>query len=97
MILRLHVFGLGGAVREGHVLQFAFASGITYRTIERMISQQHFHHGLARLADFIAIRSDDHALADHGRAGRLQFGHLLDLHQAHAACALQRKIRVIAK
>ena len=97
VILGLDKLRLGGAVGECHVLQFALAAGITYRTIQRMISQQHFHHGLTRLADFVAIRGDDHAFADHGCTGRLQFGHLLDLHQAHAASTLQRKIRVIAK
>ena len=46
---------------------------------------------------FVAVGGDDHAFADHRGAGGLQLGHLLDLHQAHAASALQREIRVIAE
>src|SRR5581483_858331 len=65
MILGLDVLRLSRAVRECHVLQFAFAAGIAYRTIERMVAEQQFHHALASLADLVTVRGDDHALADH--------------------------------
>ncbi len=89
MILGVDIFRLGGAVGKSHVLQFAFAAGIAYRTIQRMISQQHFDHAFAGLVDLVAVGGDDHAFADHRGAGSLQLGHLLDFDQAHAACALQ--------
>ena len=97
MILRLHEFRFRGAVRERHVLQFALAARIAHRTIQRMVPQQHLQHRLPRLLDLCAIRSDDHAFADHGRTRSLQLRHLLDLHQAHPASALQRQVGVIAK
>src|SRR5258708_38262808 len=39
MILRLHELRFSGAVREGHVLQFALATRIAYWTIQRMIAE----------------------------------------------------------
>ena len=71
--------------------------GIAHRAIQRMIAQQQFHHALARLLDLVAVSDYNHAFAYDRGAGSLQLGHLLDFHQAHAARALQRKIRVIAK
>src|SRR5579864_146077 len=40
VVLRLHVPRLGGAVGEGHILQFAFAARIAYRAIQRVIAEQ---------------------------------------------------------
>src|SRR5439155_3476706 len=97
MRLDINVFRLGGAVGERHVLQFALAAGIAYRTIKRMISEQHLDHALARLTNLIAVRGNNHAFGDARGAGGLQLRHLFDSHQAHAAGALQRKIRVVAK
>ena len=97
MVLGLHELRFGRPIRKCHVLQFALASRIAHRTIERMIPQQQFDHRLPRLLDLFAIRSDDHPFADHRGTRRLQLWHLLDLHQAHAASALQREIGVIAK
>ena len=51
----------------------------------------------ARLLDLGTVARHDHPLADHGRARRLQLGHLLDFYQAHAASALQRQVGVIAE
>src|SRR6266404_2408393 len=97
MRLDVNVLRLGGPVGKRHVLQFALAAGVTYRTIQRMVPQQHLDHALARLLDLVALSGDDHALADDRGAGSLQLWHLLDLHQAHATRALQRKIWVIAE
>ena len=55
MLFRLHVLRFSGAVRERHILQLAFAASITYRTIQRMISQQEFDHALASLMNLWAI------------------------------------------
>src|ERR1700730_4890874 len=89
MVLGLHEFRLGGAIGKCHILEFALAAGVANRTIQRMISEQHLDHRLARLPDFFVVRNYDHAFADHGSAGSLKLRHLLDLHQAHAASALQ--------
>ena len=97
MVLGLDELRFGGAVGERHVLQFAFAAGIAHRAIQRMVAEQQLDHRLARLAHFIAVGGDDHALGDHRRAGGLKLGHLLDLHDAHAAGALQREPGVVAK
>ena len=97
VVLGVDEFRFGGAVRERHVLQFALAAGVADRTIQRMIGEQHFEHGLARLLDLRTVGGDDHAFADHRGAGGLQLGHFLDLHQAHAASALQGQIGVIAE
>ena len=97
MLLEFDVLRFGGAVGESHVLQFALAAGIAHRAIQRMIAEQHFHHAFARLANFVGVGGDHHAFGDHRSAGGLQLRHLLDFHQAHAACALQRKIRVVAE
>ena len=40
---------LAGAVAERHVLQFALAALVAHRAVERMVGQQQFQHGLARL------------------------------------------------
>ena len=80
-----------------HILQFAFTAGIAHRAIQRMVAEQQLDHRLARLTHLIAVGRDDHALG-HGRgAGGLKLGHLLDLHDTHAAGALQRKPGIIAK
>ena len=88
MVLCLHELRLRGAVGECHVLKFAFAAGIADRTVERMIPEQQFDHRLASLTHFITVGRDDHALSNDGSTGRLEFGHLLDFDDAHAASAL---------
>ena len=97
MVLEVDELRFGRAVREGHVLQFALAAGVAYRAIQRMVTQQQLDHGLARLLDLVGVGGDDHAFGDPRGACGLQLGHLLDSHQAHAARALQRKIRVVAE
>ncbi len=97
MILDVNEFRFRGAVGKRHVLKFALAASVAYRTIKRMIAKQHLHHAFARLVDFVIVRGYRHPLGDHRRAGGLQLRHLLDPHQAHAASALQRQIGVITK
>src|SRR6266853_5376935 len=55
VVFRFHELRFGGAVRECHVLQFAFAARIADRAIERMVPQQQLDHGLARLSHVIAV------------------------------------------
>ena len=85
------------AVAENHVLQLALAAFVAHRAIQRMIRQQEFQHVLARLTHLLSIRSNDHAFRRHQRARRLQLRRLLHLHQAHAACCLQRESWVVAE
>src|SRR5205823_2907622 len=75
----------------------AFTTRIADGAIKGVIAEQQFDHALARLLDLVTLRGDDHAFADDCGACSLQLWHLLNLHQAHAAGALQRKIRVIAE
>ena len=97
VVLGLGEFGFRRAVGKRHVLQFALAAGIAHRAIQRMVAEHELEHRLARLTHLVAVRRNDHALG-HGRgAGGLQLGHLLDLHDAHAARALQRESGVIAE
>ena len=97
VVLRLHEFRFGGAVGERHVLQFALAARVADGAIERMVSEQQLDHCLASLAHFVAIGRDNHSFGDDGGARGLELRHLLDLHDAHAASALQREARVIAE
>ena len=97
MVLHVHELRFGCAILEGHVLQFALATGVADRAIERMIGQQHLDHRLASLLDLVALGSGHHALSDRSGACGLQLGHLLDFDQAHAAGALQRQARVVAE
>ena len=85
------------AVAEHHVLQLALAALVAHRAIQRMIRQQKFQHVLARVADLLGVRSNDHALRGDHRAGRLQFRRFFDFHQAHPARRLQRKSGVVAE
>src|SRR5258708_15744085 len=62
--LAFHVTRLGRAVLEGHVLQFAFAAGIAYGAIQRMIAQQQLDHRFARLPNFVGIGGHDHSIRD---------------------------------
>src|SRR5437870_2014444 len=97
VVLGFHVLGLGSAVGERHVLQFAFAASVADGAVKRVITQKQFNHALASLMDFRRIGAYRHAFADNRGAGSLQLGHFFDLDQAHAASALQRKIRVVAE
>ncbi len=97
VLLGLHVPGFGGAVGERHVLQFAFAARVAHRAVQGMVAEQQLDHRLTGLAYFFIVAGDDHALADHRGARGLQLGHLFDLHQAHAAGALQRQVGVVAE
>ena len=76
--LGFHEARFGGAISEGHVLQFAFAACVADWAIERMISQQEFQSRLARLANFVGCGMHHHAFGDRHRARRLHLRHLLD-------------------
>jgi hypothetical protein len=97
VLLGLGVEALTRAVLEGHVLQFALAAGVADRAVERMIAQQQFDHGLARLRNLRRFGDEDLSLRNRRCAGRLQLGNFLLAHHAHAACRLQAQARVITK
>src|SRR5437762_2221589 len=80
-----------------HLLQFALTTAIADGTIERMIGKQKFEHRTLRFFNFLALSSYDHPVSADDRAGGLQFGHLLDAYQAHAAGSLQCEVGVIAE
>ena len=97
VVLSLREFRFGGAVGKRHVLQFAFAASVTHRAIQRMVAEHQLQHCLPCLAHLVAVSRNNHALGYRRGAGGLQFGHLLDLHDAHAASALQRKSGVVTE
>jgi hypothetical protein len=72
---------------ELHVifLQIAFSGLIADRTIQRVINQQKLQNTADGLFNFVAISGDHHAFTDPSVTSRLEFGHFLDLHQAHPA------------
>ena len=85
------------AVAEYHVLQLALAAFVADRAIQRMIGQQKLQHVLARVANLLRVRSNDHAFRGDDRARCLQLRRLFDFHQAHPARRLQRQPGVVAK
>ena len=97
VLLEFNVFRFGGAVGKSHVLQFALAACVANGAIKRMVPEQQLDHALACLANLVGIGRNHHAVGDAGGTRSLELGHLLDSHQTHAACTLQRKIWVIAE
>src|ERR1035437_398727 len=97
VVLSLRELGFGGAVGKRHVLQFAFAASVAHRAIQRMVAEHKLQHCLARLAHLVAVSRNNHALGYRRRAGSLKLGHLLDLLDANAASALQRKSGVVTE
>src|SRR6267143_2896471 len=53
---------LVGAVAEDHVLQFALAALVAHWAIERVVGEQKFEHGLARLLHLLGFGAHHHAL-----------------------------------
>ncbi len=86
-----------GAVLEGHVLQFALAAGIADGAVERMVAEEQFDGGLARLRDLRRFGDEDLAFGDGGGAGGLQLGNFFLAHDAHAAGGLQREAGIVAE
>ena len=85
------------AVAKNHVLQFAFASLIANRAIERVIGEQKFQHGLARFVHLRRIGAHDHGIHSYQCAGGLQLRSFLHLHQTHATGRLQGKPLVVTE
>ena len=85
------------AVLEHHVLQFALAALVANGTIQRMVREQEFQSGFARLHNGFRFRLNHHAFSHRQRARRLQFGKLFHFDETHAASGLQRHALVVAK
>src|SRR5262249_26866485 len=85
-----------GAMAQGKVLQVALAALVADRAIERMVDEQELQRALAPLLHLRRIGEHSHALGDLGGAGGSQFGHLLDLDEAHAAGAERLHLRMVA-
>src|SRR5689334_4004745 len=73
------------AVRD--VLQRALAALVAHRAVERVVDEQELDDRVLRGLHPVGGGDDHHALLDGRRAARLQLGHALDLHEAHAARA----------
>src|SRR5262249_21318755 len=67
MHLLFRVAAFACAVAEDHVLQFALAALIAYRTIQRMVGQEQLQHALARLPYLRGLRTHHHALGNRDR------------------------------
>jgi hypothetical protein len=97
MVLDLDELAFACAVLEGHVLQLALAAGVADGAVERVIAEEQFDGGLARLRDFGRLGDEDLALGDGGGAGGLQLGNFFLAHDAHAAGGLQREAGIVAE
>src|SRR6185312_14291126 len=87
---------LRGSFLVREVLQLALARLVADRAVERMIYEQHLEHALARFERLLRIDVHHLTFSRGGRTGRRELGRLLDVHQAHAAVAGDRKSRVVA-
>jgi hypothetical protein len=84
---------------EAHreVLQFALATLVADRAIERVVDQQELHRRLLRGERVGRAREDLHALGDRGRTGRQRLRRLLDLDEAHATVGCHGQLVVVAE
>ncbi len=97
MVLDLDELAFACAVFEGHVLQLAFAAGVADGAVERMIAEEQFDGGLARLRDFGRFSGEDLAFGDGGGAGGLELGNFFLTHDAHAARGLKREAGIVTE
>src|SRR5436190_10391266 len=82
---RRHTEPAAGAPAVRDVLQRALAALVAHRAVERMVHQQELDDGVLRLLHAIGGGDHHHALLVRRGAARLELGHALDLHEAHAA------------
>src|SRR5262249_27102293 len=92
---KLHA-ALIGSEGVGEILQRALAAFVAHRAVERMVDQEELEHAGARRLHVRRPRRYDHAVGADGRTGGLQLRHFFDLHDAHAARAVDADARVIA-
>ena len=78
---------VAGAPAVRDVLQRALAALVADRAVERVVDEQELDDRVLGVLDAIRGRVHDHAVADRGRARRLELRDALDLDQAHAAGA----------
>jgi hypothetical protein len=88
---------LAGTVLECHVLQFALAAGVADGAVERVIAEEEFDGGFARLGDLGRFGGKYLAFCDGGGAGGLELGDLLLADDAHAAGGLKAEAGVVAE
>src|SRR5688572_26659647 len=87
MALRVGDPALARAPAHRDVLKRALAALVADGAVEGVVDQQELDDGVLRLLHAVGLRLDDHAVADRGRAGRLELRDALDLDQAHATGA----------
>ncbi len=71
------------------ILEVAFPALVANRTIERMVSQNELEYRFVCVVDHGGGCSHSHSFVDQGAARRLEFWHLFDLHEAHAAIGVR--------
>ena len=84
-------------VPDCEILQLAFTTLVTDRTIKWMINKQKFHDGLLRLDRLVALGPHDHALGHRRGASRHRLGHLLHVDQTHTAVGSNAQLLVVAE
>jgi hypothetical protein len=97
VILWLGVKAVCRSILKRHVLQLALAAGIADGTVEGVIAEKKLQSCLAGLGDLRGLSVDDHAFGDRGAAGGLEFRHLVDPNDAHAAGCLERDPGIVAE
>ena len=95
--LLFFVAGAAGAIAHSQILQLALTALVADGAIQRVVDQQEFHHGLLRLDGLVALGVHHHALGHRRCASRNRLGHLLDIHQTHAAVGRNAQLLVVAK
>ena len=95
MLLSLYKSALFEIVLHVIILEQAFPRLVADRAVQRMVDEEKLHNGPSCLQDLGALRFDRHPLVHLCVTGDLEFGHLLYLHQTHAAVACNREFGVI--
>src|SRR6185437_2787459 len=73
--------------RIGQLVQFAFAAGLAFERVNRMVRHVKLHHVAAELRELLALRADFHAGFDRSGARSGEALAAFDLDQAEAAGA----------
>ena len=99
MSLLFNKTSLTRAVGHGLVLQWAFASLVTHRTVQWVVGEEKLKNAVLRLLDLVRIGRHVHAIGDADVARGLErwTAWAVDLHEAHAANANRLHAGVIAK
>ncbi len=95
--LRLNEPALPRPKLERVVLEGTLSALVTDRAVEGVIDEEKFQDAPLSLPDPVGLRADDHVLARLERARGREIRHLLDLDQAHPACAERGRAVMVAE